>query len=335
MRKFFVTTLLMVVMAIVVSLPAFASNQIRVNFEGVQGVTVWYYTTVFGWQYAGQHDDFCEFECPVESIGWDGLWLEKGGMLYEIYGLTFEGGLVYDVPMIPLRVLGVSTGSEVYLTQGGKLVDVQYNVSEGIPCLFNVFDNDRMFDVSMWDGSWHNTTSFRTVFEGNDELQADFRDKSNQIRVNFEGVKGVTVYYFNDGWQIVGQFDDYCEFECPGAGSDALWVGKGNEGNEDAMIYEISGLTFEGGQVYDVPVIPLRVLGVITGSDVFLTQQGTNVDFQHNVSEGSPCLFNVFDNGRVFDVSMYDYDDDSWHNTTSFRTVFDGNEELQADFQSP
>ncbi|MCL1847836.1 MAG: InlB B-repeat-containing protein, partial [Coriobacteriia bacterium] len=131
---------------------------ITVNFPGVEGVTVEYYSnTSGGWVTVGTADDTLDFVLPKDhkaTWGVTSVRAVKGGMSYtfEVDGADLVLGdppLVLDVPIIPLWVVGIwADGCTLGVVQDNWVYQDVPGVVSGTT-VFNVFDNDKDYLVRL------------------------------------------------------------------------------------------------------------------------------------------------------------------------------------------
>ena len=374
---------------------AISVKEITVNFEGVEGVTVTYYSAD-GWiTLDGTFDDFCEITNEINSTnGYDAILVSKGGMSYQFSFETLEYGAVYNVPVLPITVTGISSECSLGIAQD----DWVYRYAPaivGASNVFNVFDNGKTYAVkviregyheitirgddyyyagaNVWldifyniavpedvsniriadiGANWVDTTVWYANYLSSDvitlmknntaaKLYFDYNGKPYEVdfvldgtnpfdamkyTVNFPGVEGVKLEYYVGGWYTVaGIFDDIGSFLVPGSKVTSVRASKGG------MTYQFNGVTTGG--IFDVPVIPLRVYGVNTDCDIAVVQSNWVYNYTP-VAGGVQTLFNVFDNGRDYEVRLQKT---GFHVMSAIagRTVFNGIDELHAYFGGP
>ena len=140
------------------------------------------------------------------------------------------------------------------------------------------------------------------VFAGstyNVDFKLDGSDPFNGLFiVNFPGVEGVTLQYYKGGlWYSVDDvFDDFAVFIAPGATS--VRAAKGG------MSYQADGLA---GVAYpypiNIPVLPITVTGVASACNLAIVQSNW-VYNSAPATVGAPNSFNVFDNGKTYELRI-------------------------------
>ena len=126
---------------------------VNVNFPGIAGATVQYYTNVAGWQTVGVFDDTCQFIVPKEhlaTVGSTTVQVLKGGMWYTFSGLDVgEGKLVLDVPIETITLTGIAAACDLAIVQN----DWAYPYTPaavGAPNEFAVFDNGKKYEARLY-----------------------------------------------------------------------------------------------------------------------------------------------------------------------------------------
>ena len=152
------------------------SRTITVNFPGIEGVTVQYYTTE--WTTVGEgYADSAEFVLPEKDANVQFISVTKGGMVYDltIDALTPGKPLVLDVPVITLRAYGVNAECNLGVAQSDWVYRLA-PVGSGVQTLYPVFDNGENYTVTLSRDGFHPVyaSSNRTVFQGVEELHAYF-----------------------------------------------------------------------------------------------------------------------------------------------------------------
>ena len=134
--------------------------------------------------------------------------------------------------------------------------------------------------------------------------------------------------YTNGIWaqNALGPFDDTSGVINLPAGTTSVRAVK------NGMTYQFNGIS---GMIniLDVPIIQLRVYGVNTAADLAVVQGGWAYNWTP-VAAGVQTLFNVFDNGRTYEVRMLKAPF-NFISVNAGRTTFEGNEELHAYFNGP
>ena len=114
--------------------------QWNLNFPGMKGVVVQHY---YGfWQdIPGTHDDMYAFDAAATSIR------VNKGMSYQIDGL---GGVptphTINIPINQITIIGVSYACEIAIVQSNWVYNFA-GATVGAPNVFNVFDNNRDYEI--------------------------------------------------------------------------------------------------------------------------------------------------------------------------------------------
>ena len=181
---------------------------------------------------------------------------------------------------------------------------------------------------------WTNPRDARLEFDfGGTHYSLTFKlDGSNPFDgmtfVNFPGVEGVTIQYcYNDTWyNLPGTFDHSTGFITLPLGTSSLRAVK------DGMSYQFDGLDIGvGPYVFDVPTIPLRVLGIAMECKigVFLNDWDT-VYPSEDVPVIDQLVYYVFDTGEDYQVRLSKTGFYSIDYTPFPITTYEGNDELWA-----
>ena len=149
---------------------------ITVNFPGVAGVTVQYYTFVAGWVTVGVADDTCTFTIPSNHAATSGpttVRVTKGGvgaagaMTYVFTDVQTtpsddwsqlvlnQGPCTLDVPIITLRVFGVNADCNIGIRQADWVFGPPAPVAGGAQHLYKVFDNGRDYSAQLVKSGFH------------------------------------------------------------------------------------------------------------------------------------------------------------------------------------
>jgi len=230
------TTLFLVLLALIFTMfvaVALAANNTEVtttvNFPGIEGAEVRYYTNVSGWKTVGTFDDICEFATPE---GVTSVQVVKGGMWYTFSGLSVgDGPLVLDAPIIKLMVLGIADDCNLGVIQE----DWVYSSTPAevdAPNYYNVFDNGKNYKVQLYRPGFYPIT---VTAVKDDE------------------------YYESHGASIWAYFDNFYQVTIP-AGFTDVWISSydwavrgANAGDKIALLKDPSSVkdakmryTFEG-----------------------------------------------------------------------------------------
>ena len=148
------------------------SNYVTINFTGVEGVTVRYWTTVWG-NVTGTFNNSAKFEIPEGAKSFQVI---KGGMFYDI---TWEDGVFeYNVPVITLRAFGYQSDCNIRPAQvGGSWVYDSAAMAGDVQYTCTVFDNGRDYNVQLYREGFHPITATAEKNwndEVEEELWADF-----------------------------------------------------------------------------------------------------------------------------------------------------------------
>jgi Zn-dependent M28 family amino/carboxypeptidase len=121
-------------------------SSVRVDFPGVQDVTVRYYTNVSGWQIVGVFDDTCGFAIPEENMatwGTTTVQVIKDGMWYTFSDLVVgDTPLVLNVPLATITVIGIDGDCDLGLSQEDWIYRAAPAI-EGQIIKYPVFDNEK------------------------------------------------------------------------------------------------------------------------------------------------------------------------------------------------
>ena len=141
--------------------------------------------------------------------------------------------------------------------------------------------------------------------------------------VNFPGVEGVTVQYYVGGvWQTYpGTFDNTSGIINLPKGTTSVRAVKAG------MYYQFDGVNSSVFNVFDVPVIPLRVFGIATDCNIGV-YQGDWVYPTASAAAGKQQLYNVFDNGRNYTAKLSKAGFFNIDSPAATRTTYNGQEEL-------
>jgi len=346
----------------------FAGN-VSVNFPGVEGVTIQYCNGGAWFNLPGTFSHQTGFiTLPQGSTS---IRAVKGAMFYQFDGLNIGSGLkVFDVPVIPLNVIGIDANCKIgVLLNGWDTVYANAEISGGFPRVYNVFDTGEDYTVRLskngfysidvnafrtqngssgelwaffdcfykikvpvgvtnvsiasWDwcvrnanegdmidliADWNNIRTARLDYEyGGKNYNLLFKlDGSDPfagyVSVNFPGVEGVTLQYCKGGtwFNFPGTFNHQTGFITLPEGSTSIRAVKG------AMSYRFDGLNIGiGSNVFDVPVIGLRVSGLDTACKigVFLNV-GDTVYANADVPGSGQKLYYVFATGENYTVRL-------------------------------
>ena len=117
---------------------------ITVNFPGVEGVTVQYWTG-FWTTVPGTYDDTCTFEVP-EGATITSVLAMKGGMWYQQNGLswTSDSTVVFDVPVNSITVTGIGGACDLGLAQEDWVYRSAPAVVDQV-IVYPVFDNAKKY----------------------------------------------------------------------------------------------------------------------------------------------------------------------------------------------
>ena len=218
-------------------------------------------------------------EDAVLSPMGDELWIEFRSDIF--YDVTVPGGITNLNMASYSGVNWIVTGAEA-----GDVIDLLadwygYDRGDGFRTANMTFD---------YDG---NSYSIDFVLDGTDPF-------AGMSIVNFPGVEGVTVQYYASGvWTTLpGIFDNTTGIiNIPTSATSVRAVKAG-------MYYQFDGVTWGSFiNVFDVPVITLRVLGIATDCNIGIWQ-GNWVYPAKPATGGVQLLYNVFDNGRPYTAQL-------------------------------
>ena len=157
-------------------------------------------------------------------------------------------------------------------------------------------------------------TELATDIASKQETAGNYVQPNGSITVNFPGVEGVTVRYSSNvsGWQVAGTSDNYLTFILPDEhlptwGALTVQASRGN-----AMVYTFQipvAELAENPTVLYVPVLPITVTGVDSALDigVAVSSTGNTGGWVYNMIAaeiGEPAVYNVFDNGRYYNIHV-------------------------------
>jgi len=122
---------------------------VNVNFPGVEGVGIQYYSAA-GWvSLPGTYDDTCTFTLP-DGYKMTSLRAYKGGMSYQFNGLNSESTYqTLDVPVVSLMVFGIAAECNIGVIQDNWAY-ASAPATVGAPNFFNVFDNGKDYKVQVY-----------------------------------------------------------------------------------------------------------------------------------------------------------------------------------------
>ena len=130
-----------------------AKEGITVNFPGIMGASVQYYTNVSGWQTVGKYDDTCQFVIPDNhraTWGFTTVQVVKDGMYYTFSNLTVgDAPLVLDVPIETITVIGIAAACDLAIVQNDWVYRYTPAVV-GIANEFTVFGNGKKYEVRLY-----------------------------------------------------------------------------------------------------------------------------------------------------------------------------------------
>ena len=367
MNKKLLTALFIFAMLIAFAIPAMAEveesvpEDYTINFPGVEGVTVEYYAG--SWVSVGAgYDNTASFSLdPTVAKNISSLRVKKDGMYYQIDGLRNDMTREFDIPVGTIKITGVSSDCNLSIVQSNWVYQ-NIKATPGVTNTFNVFDNNRKYEVRVSragyanisipdidaDGdvyldifynitipegvtniriantNWVDTTVWYANYmksnvitlmknNGNAKLYFDYNGQSFSkdfildgtdpfgaytYTLNFPGVEGVKLsYYKNLSWTTLsGTFNNTGSIFMPSGGIANLRAAKG------AMTYQFDGVKAAG--VFDVPVKQITVTGVSSACELAIVQSDW-VYGRAAAAVGVPNVFNVFDNGRTYEVRVY------------------------------
>ena len=367
MNKKLLTALFIFAMLIAFAIPAMAEveesvpEDYTIDFPGVEGVTVEYYAG--SWVSVGAgYDNTASFSLdPTVAKNISSLRVKKDGMYYQIDGLRNDMTREFDIPVGTIKITGVSSDCNLSIVQSNWVYQ-NIKATPGVTNTFNVFDNNRKYEVRVSragyanisipdidaDGdvyldifynitipegvtniriantNWVDTTVWYANYmksnvitlmknNGNAKLYFDYNgqsfskdfilDGSNPFdlftyTLNFPGVEGVKLsYYKNLSWTTLsGTFNNTGSIFMPSGGIANLRAAKG------AMTYQFDGVKAAG--VFDVPVKQITVTGISSACELAIVQSDW-VYGRAAAAVGVPNVFNVFDNGRTYEVRVY------------------------------
>ena len=121
---------------------------VTVNFPGVEGVTVQYWTG-FWTTVPGIYDDTCTFEVP-EGATITSVLAMKGGMWYQQDGLSWnsDSTIVFDVPVSTITVTGIGGACNLGLAQEDWVYRSAAAVVDQV-IVYPVFDNAKKYIVHL------------------------------------------------------------------------------------------------------------------------------------------------------------------------------------------
>jgi hypothetical protein len=122
---------------------------VDVNFPGVEGVSVEYYSAATSWvTVPGTYNDTCRFLLPL-GVDMTSVRASKGGMSYQFDGLNSTPAyLSLDVPVISLMVFGIAADCDLAIVQNSWVYPYA-PAAAGAPNYFNVFDNGIIYRVRL------------------------------------------------------------------------------------------------------------------------------------------------------------------------------------------
>ena len=126
---------------------------ITVNFPGITGATVEYYTNVSGWQTVGKFDDACQFVIPDNQKTTWGLTtvrVVKGGMSNTFSKLSVgDEPVALNVPVETITVIGVAAACNLAIVQSDWVYSYT-PAAVGAPNEFAVFGNSKKYEVRLY-----------------------------------------------------------------------------------------------------------------------------------------------------------------------------------------
>ncbi|MCL2408134.1 MAG: InlB B-repeat-containing protein [Oscillospiraceae bacterium] len=159
------------------------SDEITVNFPGVDGVTVRFSTPVTGWQpVTTDATDTYTFNLPPEAVASHGnltvqvIAGSHNGMSYRFDFPVADldaGGTVLDVPVLPITVTGISSAANLGVVQDNWVYPMAPAIV-GAPNVFNVFANVRQYEVRVGRTGFHTLEGIMTDAGGNVSLIGTF-----------------------------------------------------------------------------------------------------------------------------------------------------------------
>ena len=132
-------------------------EEFTINFPGMEGVKVEYYTNVANWKTVElAADDTWTFSIPdadKATYGPTTFRVSKGGSSYTI---TVQDGVwVYDVPVATIAVFGVSIPCKLAIVQSNWVYPYA-DANVGVFNYFNVFDNGKDYEVRVSKTGFYN-----------------------------------------------------------------------------------------------------------------------------------------------------------------------------------
>ena len=125
---------------------------ITVNFPGIKGATVQYYTNVSGWVTVGKFDETCNFVIPDKlkaTWGATTVQVTKGGMWHTFSNLNVgDDPLVVETPVKTITVSGITAACDLGIVQS-DWVYPNAPAAVGVVNEFKVFDNGKKYEVRL------------------------------------------------------------------------------------------------------------------------------------------------------------------------------------------
>jgi hypothetical protein len=128
-------------------------DTITINFPGLNGVTIQYYTNVCGWQTVGVFNEACNFEIPQghkATFGDTTVRVQKGGVSHTFGGLKPGAGpLVLNAPIKTIAVLGIAAACDLAIVQDNWVYPYA-PAAVGAANEYKVFDNGKKYEVRLY-----------------------------------------------------------------------------------------------------------------------------------------------------------------------------------------
>ena len=126
-----------------------------INFPGIKGVTVRYYSAATSWvTVPGTFDDMCRFILP-EDVTITSISATKAGMSKQFDGLSArDSSIVLNVAVDTITVTGVDADCDLAIVQSDWVY--QYApATVGAPNVFKVFANDKPYEVRLYRAGFY------------------------------------------------------------------------------------------------------------------------------------------------------------------------------------